>query len=209
MLINQVLSTTPGMKEARSEKSPIISGAVLSKNDDGESRLDRWNYHSVIGMLNYLVNCSQHNLSFAVYQYARFCNGPKRCHEQAVKRILRYLIHITRTGDQGIGFRSDKTKSIDCYVDVSFTGERNTAWSDELSSIMSRIGYIILYANYPIVWTSKLQTEIALSTTESKYIAFSQPLRHVISPYRTALRTQRLVSIQTKNPRYPLHDARR
>ena len=45
---------------------------------------------------------------------------------------------------------------------------------------MSRAGYIIVYANCPIIWASKLQTEIALSTTESGYIALYQSLRNVI-----------------------------
>ena len=45
---------------------------------------------------------------------------------------------------------------------------------------MSRTGYVILFANCPIIWSSKLQTEIALSTTESEYIALSQSLRDVI-----------------------------
>ena len=142
MLINRILATIPGMKEARSAKSPAVSGAVLSKDEDGELRQEHWNYRSVIGMLNYLVNCSHPELSFAVHQCARFCNDPKKCHEQAVKRILRYLINTTRTGDQGIIFRPDKTKSIDCYVDASFAGEWNTAWHDEPSSVMSRTGYI-------------------------------------------------------------------
>ena len=119
-------------------------------------------------------------MSFAVHQCARFCNDPKRSHKQAVKRILRYLLHTKRIGEQGIVFKPDRNKSIDTYVDASFAGEWNTAWSDEPSSVMSRTGYIILYANCPIIWTSKLQTEIALSTTESEYIAFSQALRDVI-----------------------------
>ena len=45
---------------------------------------------------------------------------------------------------------------------------------------MSRTGYVIKYANCPIICFSKLQTEIALSTTESEYIAFSQAMRDVI-----------------------------
>ena len=180
MLIDRIVDSIPGMNDARSAKSPSISGAVLTKDEYGESRLEHWNYRSVIGMLNYLVNCSHPELSFAVHQCARFCNDPKKCHEQAVKRILRYLIQTTRTRDQGIIFRPDKSKSVDCYVDASFAGEWNTAWSDEPSSVMSRTGYIILYANCPIIWGSKLQTEIALSTTESEYIAFSQALRDVI-----------------------------
>ena len=45
---------------------------------------------------------------------------------------------------------------------------------------MSRTGYVMLYANGPIFWPSKLQTETALSTTESEYITLSQSLRDVI-----------------------------
>ena len=123
MLIDRIVDSIPGMNDARSAKSPAISGAVLTKDEYGESRLEHWNYRSVIGMLNYLVNCSHPELSFAVHQCARFCNDPKKCHEQAVKRILRYLIQTTRTRDQGIIFRPDKSKSVDCYVDASFAGE--------------------------------------------------------------------------------------
>ena len=45
---------------------------------------------------------------------------------------------------------------------------------------MSRTGYVIMFARCPIIWCSKLQTEIALSTNESEYIALSQSLRDVI-----------------------------
>jgi hypothetical protein len=37
-----------------------------------------------------------------------------------------------------------------------------------------------MYAGCPITWCSKLQTEIALSTTEAGYIALSQAMREVI-----------------------------
>ena len=46
---------------------------------------------------------------------------------------------------------------------------------------------MIKFANFPIVWVSKMQTEIALLTTESEYISTSQsmryliPLRHIMS----------------------------
>jgi hypothetical protein len=40
--------------------------------------------------------------------------------------------------------------------------------------------YIISFAGCPITWASKLQTQIALSTTEAAYIALSQSLREVI-----------------------------
>jgi hypothetical protein len=41
-------------------------------------------------------------------------------------------------------------------------------------SVKSHTGYVITFANCPILWSSKLQTEIALSTTEAEYIALSK-----------------------------------
>ncbi len=40
-------------------------------------------------------------------------------------------------------------------------------------NVYLRTGYVIQYAGCPIYWQSKLQTEIALSTAEAKYIALS------------------------------------
>ena len=44
---------------------------------------------------------------------------------------------------------------------------------------MSWNGFVIGYAGYPIVWCSKLQTEVALLTTEAEYITLSQSMREV------------------------------
>ncbi len=44
----------------------------------------------------------------------------------------------------------------------------------------SQSGCIIFYAGSPISWASKLQSQIAMSTTEAEYIAISQALHDVI-----------------------------
>jgi hypothetical protein len=44
----------------------------------------------------------------------------------------------------------------------------------------SRSGWIIFYAGCPISWASKLQSQVALSTTKSEYIAMSQALKDII-----------------------------
>ena len=43
------------------------------------------------------------------------------------------------------------------------------------------MGYIIMYANCPIIWAIWLQTEIVLSTTESEYIPPFKSMRDVLS----------------------------
>ena len=39
---------------------------------------------------------------------------------------------------------------------------------------------MIKFENCPIVWVSKMHTEIALSTTEAEYISMSQSIRYLI-----------------------------
>ena len=46
--------------------------------------------------------------------------------------------------------------------------------------MLLRTGYVIFYADCPVVYISKLKTEIALSTAESEYIALSQAMRDII-----------------------------
>lgn len=147
---------------------------------------EHWDYQFIILILNCLVNCTHPEMLYAVYQCARFYNDPKHAHKQAVKRIIRYLLNTKRNtkgnvrGYHGILYRPDKTRSIDTYVDASLSREWNTSRSDEPASVIFRTGYIMLYANCPVIWYSRLQIEIDLSTTESEYIALSQSLREVI-----------------------------
>ena len=49
-------------------------------------------------------------------------------------------------------------------------------------SVLSRTGYLISYANYPIIWTIWIQKEIVLSITEAEYIVLYQVMRDV-SPF--------------------------
>jgi hypothetical protein len=54
--------------------------------------------------------------------------------------------------------------------------------------VKSRTGYVLTLANCPLLWVSKLQTEIALSTMEAEYIALSQSMRDLI-PVRRMVKT--------------------
>ncbi|KAL7527531.1 hypothetical protein ACHAWF_002216 [Thalassiosira exigua] len=73
------------------------------------------------------------------------------------------------------------SRGLECYVDADFDGGWKDGDHDQPEPVMlSRTGFVILCAGCPITWSSKLQTEIALSTTESEYIALSSAMREVI-----------------------------
>ena len=176
-LINRIIESL-GFEQrmTNAQPSPAVK-PLLHRDLDGEPRRTPWNYRSVIGMMNYLQQSTRPDLAFAVHQCARFCNDPKRSHERAVKRIGKYLLG---TKERGITCRPDKNKGLECYVDADFAGSWDSGDSDNPENVMSRTGYIIQYAGCPVVWCSKLQTEIALSTMEAEYIALSQAMREVI-----------------------------
>ena len=70
----------------------------------------------------------------------------------------------------------------ECWADAAFSGDWNKEDAeDDPSTAKSRSGFVLAFAGVPLLWYSKLQTEIALSTVESEYISLSQALREVIA----------------------------
>ena len=82
--------------------------------------------------------------------------------------------------DRGMVYTVDKTEGLEVYVDADFAGGWSATDAKSAYNVLSRTGFVICYANCPVIWCSKLQTEIALSTAESEYIALSHYLREAI-----------------------------
>ena len=145
--------------------------APLPKDSDGDPASGTINYASIIGMLLYLCGHSRPDISFAVHQCARYTFAPTRRHEKALIRIGRYL---KSTADKGLILTPSSSLHLDCYPDADFAGLWNHEESADPHCVRSRTGYTITLSNCPVLWVSKLQTEIALSTMEAEYIAMSQ-----------------------------------
>ena len=146
----------------------------LTKDIDGASASGLINYASVVGMLLYLCGHSRPDLTFAVHQCARYTFAPTKRHEQALLRIGHYL---KGTLDQGLIMTPSDKLDLDCYPDADFAGTWSHGTSDDPHSVRSRTGYIITLAQCPVIWASKMQSEIALSTMEAEYIALSTACR--------------------------------
>ena len=176
-ILNILVNDTSNPRPVPALKDP------LRKDLEGPDRIYPWNYRSVIGMLNYLQGSTRPDIAMAVHQCARFTESPKLSHERAILYISRYL---KGTADRGIIYKPDKTRGIECFVDASFAPGWDPRHADDPGNVLSRTGFVIFYAGCPVYWCSKMQTEIALSTAESEYIALSQAMREVI-PFMTFL----------------------
>ena len=65
-------------------------------------------------------------------------------------------------------------------MDANFSGEWYQADYDNAENVISCTRYVKTYAGSPLLWCSKLETEIALSTTKAEYIVLIQLMREVI-----------------------------
>jgi hypothetical protein len=81
----------------------------------------------------------------------------------------------------GLQFKPNSKKGFECYCDMDFSGNWNKEFAPvDPSTAKSQSKWIIFNAGCPISWASKLQSQVALSTTEAEYFAMSQVLRDII-----------------------------
>ena len=177
-LVQELEGDLAAMKNHKPTLVPALSSRILQRDEEGKPFSRAWHYRSIIGKLNFIEKSTRPDIAYATHQCARFCQDPKESHAKAILQLVRYLQH---TSDQGLILDPKKDIALECYADADFAGNWNkiTAPQDP-STAKSRTGYIIQYASCPLLWASKLQTQIALSTTEAEYIALSSALREVI-----------------------------
>ena len=171
-LIERIVKTLGLEEDSNVHDTPYVE--ILTSDKDGEAFCEKWNYRSVQGTLTYLDESSRPDIQFAVHHTSRFCNNPKSSHAKEIKRIGR---HLRRTKEKGIIFNPNKSLGFEDWADADFAGGWNLRDSGSMKSVLSRSGFVIKYAGCPIAWSSKLQSEIVLSTTEAECVSLSQSLR--------------------------------
>ena len=196
------ITTLLGIENGRTnEKLTPVGKPLLIKDLDGAPRKYDWSYRGAIGMLTYLTGSVRPDIAMSTHQCARFCISPMRSHEQAVMRIGRYLLS---SKDQGMIYTPDASLGLETYVDADFAGGWDPENANNADAVYSRTGFTIRYAGCPVYWQSKLQTEIALSTAESEYIAMSQALRETIPLMNLMKEINVIFSLHLPKPKFLL-----
>ena len=179
LLINKILKELRLDGDSiKTQKTPAASSKILLRHSASKDFDGNFNYRSVIGMLNYLDTGTRSDIAYATHQCARYTIAPKTEHGKAVKWIGRYL---KGTKTKGMIFKPNIKAGLEVFVDADFSGSWDKIEAaDDRDTACSRHGYIIRYMGCPIIWKSQLQTEIALSSTESEYTGLSYALRDAI-----------------------------
>ena len=75
-------------------------------------------------------------------------------------------------------FHSKENEAFRVYADADFAGNWLKEYAKfDLTMAKSISGWFITYANCPILWASKMQSWVALSTTKTEHISLSSALQ--------------------------------
>ena len=91
---------------------PALISKPLQPDPNGKPFSQTWSYRSIIGKLNFLEKSTWPDIAYAVHQCARFTTDPRASHDEAVKRIVCYLIG---TADEGF-IMTPTDHSFECWV---------------------------------------------------------------------------------------------
>jgi len=152
------------MNNANVVSTPIDTGWDLSGPCKIEKEIP---YREAVGNLLYVQVISRPDISFAVNIASRALENPSVAHWSLVKRIMRYL-----KGTADLGLLYCKNGDFEAYSDADFAGDRETRKSTS--------GILCKNANAAIVWQSKRQQCVSLSTTESEYVSAASAIKEII-----------------------------
>ncbi|KAG2788014.1 hypothetical protein PC129_g20739 [Phytophthora cactorum] len=127
-------------------------------------------YRSLIGCLMYITTCTGPDIAYVVTQLSRFLENPGLQHWKAAVRVLRYL---KSTREHGIVYqRGSGEVTAQAYTDAD--------WGSNIDDRRSVSGVTIMIGNAPVVFKSKFQRSVALSSAEAEYMALTLCTQEVL-----------------------------
>lgn len=135
--------------------------------DPDAPQFDRATYQSAVGSLMFLMVATRPDLAFAMSTVSRHMSNPNESHWKAIEHILRYV-----AGTSAATLTLGGSGTLVGFADASF--------ADDASTGRSTSGYIFLFGNGAISWSSKRQHCVALSTTEAEYMGAAHATKEAV-----------------------------
>src|SRR5258706_15835903 len=144
-------------------------------------------YASLIGALMYAAIGTRPDIAFAVGALSRFLSNPGRRHWTEAKCVLSYL---KGTSDYAIRYNKDKSVIGNVFgfsqgvgiwpIRDSMEGFSDSDWAGCVDTRRSTSGFVWIMGGGAICWRSKLQSIVALSSTEAEYVGATPAIQEVV-----------------------------
>lgn len=130
--------------------------------------VDEREYRGIIGRLLYLAGSTRPDIAFTVSSLSRFNNKPHIRHMKEARNVLRYL---KGTAELEIVYK--KTGKL-------LFGHSDADYANCKLDRHSYTGYIVVLAGRTVSWELRKQPTVALSTTETEYMAITSASKEIM-----------------------------
>jgi hypothetical protein len=158
-----------GMTDSKPRSTPLPTGTRLTSGDSEPLDTTTHHYGSVVGALNYLATCTRPDIAYATSMLCRHLSAPTKRHWKAAMSVLHYL---NATSAKGILFNGKLGLQPRGFYDASYGDDQDTRCSTS--------GIVSTLAGGAVIWSSRLQRCVTLSTCEAEYVAASSAARDVV-----------------------------
>jgi hypothetical protein len=165
------LPHTFNMSDCNPTSTPMENRLKLKNATANNNRIP---YHQAIRKLLYITITSRPNITFSVSYLSHFITCYDKSHWTAIKRLLHYL---KGSYNLAIIYHHPATVTQLNFIPISYC---NTNWGGNPINHKSVSSYFFALTRGPIMWTSKAQTTVTLSSTKAKYNTISKATKQVI-----------------------------
>ncbi len=163
-----------------------LPGIMTPSDEKAEDSTIKW-YQQAIGSLLYATMQTRPDISYAISMLSRYCSNPGVEHLKALDRLFRY---IKGSLDLGIYFQRDSDDEIIEWTDADY--------DSVIDGRKSTGGYMFMFNGGPISWAAKRQIAVALSSTESEYMAMTEAAKEAVWLHRLG------VELKIRNDNQPM-----
>lgn len=191
MLQDQHIATEPIPMKSEKDYLHLLETSTGPNTDKEQKQLQQemgFNYRQAIGELIYMMVTCRPDISFPLIKLSQYNNNPSQLHYEAVKHLFKYLKSTISDGlyywrgspreDLPIGMLPTVRSSN--YVNDNITEDDNIStihgavdsdWGGDTKHRKSVTGLVIRMSGGTIVYKTKYQDTIALSSTEAEFTA--------------------------------------
>ena len=155
----------------------------------------KFSYRQAIGELLFAAITCRPDILYPVIKLSQYSNSPAKIHFIAVKNIFRYL---RATVDEGLHYwRNGKQDNLPHIADPDLLSDNHVLqhpkespaiplvfvdsdWGGDTSHRKSITGSTLFMAGAPVMYKTKMQPTVALSSTEAEFVAASETGKMVL-----------------------------
>ncbi|XP_071715110.1 secreted RxLR effector protein 161-like [Rutidosis leptorrhynchoides] len=153
--------------DCKPAKTPAIPNHKMFI-EEGAELANQEQYQRIVGKLIYHVH-TRPDISYAVGVVRKFMHHPQVHHMEAVWRIIRYLKRTTR---HGVVFNINGHLKTQIYTDADPRGEKGDRKSTS--------GYFTSVGGNLVMWESKNQKVVALSSVEAEFRGIARRVQETL-----------------------------